>query len=454
MSQQPIPQENKMGAMPVNRLLLNMAVPLIVSMLVQAFYNIVDSIFVAQLSEDALTAVSLAFPVQNLMIAFATGTGTGMNALLSRRLGERKPEEAGRVANVGILLAVCTSLMFAVLGFFFSRFYFSTQTDIGPIISYGTDYLSVVTIFSIGLFIQIAIERIMQGTGRAMLTMLTQGVGAVLNIILDPIMIFGLFGFPALGVLGAAVATVTGQIIGAILGLYLNHRNNTDFRLSLREMRFRWKIIGNIYAIGFPSILMVAVGSIMTFLMNQILLAFSSTAAAVFGVYYKLNSLAFMPLFGLTNAVVPIVGYNYGARSRRRITGTIRLAMIWGTAIMTIGFLLFQLIPGQLLSLFNASEYMLQIGIPALRITSWPFLLVGVNIVASSVFQALGKSMYSLIISFCRQLVVLIPAAYLLSLTGILDAVWFSFLIAEVVCLVLSLLFLKKVFHLLDDFAE
>lgn len=452
MPENSIPKENKMGAMPVPKLLLNMSLPLIASMLVQALYNIVDSIFVAQLCEDALTAVSLAFPVQNLMIAFATGTGVGVNALLSRRLGQRKPEEAGRVANVGILLAVCTSLLFAVVGFFFSRFYFTSQTDILPIVEYGADYLSIVTIFSIGLFIQIAIERILQGTGRAMLTMLTQLVGAIINIVLDPIMIFGYFGVPAMGVKGAALATVIGQILGAILGLILNHVHNTDFKLRLREMRFRWDIIREVYAIGFPSILMVAIGSVMNYLMNRILLAFVSTAAAVFGVYYKLNSLAFMPLFGLTNGVVPIVAYNYGAKDRARIQQTVRLAMIFGTVIMAIGFALFQLLPGQLLQLFNASPDMLTIGIPAMRILSWPFWLVGINIVSSSVFQALGKSVYSLIISFCRQLVVLIPVAYLLSLTGNLEAVWYSFLIAEFVCLALSILFLKKVMHLLDDF--
>lgn len=454
MAENQIPKENKMGVMPVPKLLFNMSLPLIASMLVQALYNIVDSIFVAQLCEDALTAVSLAFPVQNLMIAFATGTGVGVNALLSRRLGQHQPEEAGKIANVGILLAVCTSLLFALLGGFLSKAYFASQVDIAPIVEYGTDYLSIVTVFSMGLFIAIMVERILQGTGRAMLTMITQGVGAIINIVLDPILIFGYLGFPALGVKGAAIATVAGQLLGAVLGIILNHCNNTDFKLRLRAMCFDWTIIRGVYGIGFPSILMVAIGSLMNFLMNQILLSFVSTAAAVFGIYYKVNSLAFMPLFGITNAVVPIVSYNYGARSRSRIRQTVRLSMIFGTAIMGLGFALFQIIPGELLTLFNASEDMLAIGIPAMLILSWPFWFVGFNIVSSSVFQALGRSVYSLIISFCRQIVVLIPAAYLLSLSGNLQSVWYSFLIAEVVCFVLSMIFLKKVFHRLDDFDE
>ena len=454
MAENQIPQENKMGTMPVHKLLINMSLPLIISMLVQACYNIVDSIFVSRLCEDALTSVSLAFPVQNLMIAFATGTGVGINALLSRRLGEQKPEEASKVANVGMLLSVITSLLFALLGGFFSRLYFTSQTDIAPIINYGTDYLSVVTIFSMGLFVEITYERILQGTGRSLLTMYTQGLGAIINIILDPILIFGLLGFPAMGVKGAALATVIGQIIAALFSMYLNHKLNTDVHLSIRKMKPDWKLIGDIYAIGFPSVVMVAIGSIMNYLMNQILLAFNSTAAAVFGVYYKLNSFAFMPLFGLTNGLVPIIGYNYGANNRERILKSIKLAMIYGTAIMTIGWALFEFIPGALLSLFDASETMLAIGIPAFKITSWAFLLAGISIVASSVFQALGKSMYSLLVSFGRQLVVLVPVAYLLSLTGNLDLVWLSFPIAELACILLSAIFLRKVLHVLDPFKK
>lgn len=447
-----LPKENKMGVMPIHKLLINMSLPLIISMLVQACYNIVDSIFVSRLCEDALTAVSLAFPVQNLMIAFATGTGVGINALLSRHLGEKNPEAASKVANVGLLLGFATSIVFALLGLLFSHSYFAAQTDLAAIVNYGTDYLSVVTIFSQGIFVEITYERILQGTGRTMLTMYTQGLGAIINIILDPILIFGYLGMPAMGVRGAAIATVIGQFIAAFLSMYLNHTQNSDIHMSIQEMKPDWKLIGDIYAIGFPSVVMVAIGSVMNYLMNQILLSFNSTAAAVFGVYYKLNSFVFMPLFGLTNGVIPIIGYNYGARNKQRIMRTIELAMVYGTAIMTVGWALFEFIPGTLFSLFDASATMLDIGIPAFKITSWAFLLAGASIVASSVFQALGKSIYSLLISFCRQLVVLVPVAYLLSLSGNLDLVWLSFPIAELVCIILCVLFLRRVLRVLDTF--
>lgn len=454
MPENAIPKENKMGTMPIPKLIFNMSLPLIVSMLIQALYNIVDSIFVARLCEDALTAVSLAFPIHNLMIAFATGTGVGINALLSRRLGQKNREAAEQVANTGLLLAILTSLVFAVLGGLFSHTFFAMQKGISDtIIRYGTDYMSIITVFSVGIFVEITSERILQGTGRTMVTMYIQVTGAVINIILDPILIFGLFGAPRLEVRGAAIATVIGQIIAAILGLVLNYLRNPDIRLRLRQIfRPRLSLIREIYSIGFPSILMSAIGSVTNFLMNQILLTFSSTAAAVFGTFFKLNSFAFMPLFGLNNGIVPIVAYNYGAQNRARILQTVKLGMIFGTCIMAVGWALFEFIPGPLLSLFDASETMLAIGIPAFRTVGWTFLLAAFSIVGGSIFQALGKSVYSLLVSLGRQIVVLVPVAYLFSLTGNINLVWYAFLVAEVVCVALSATFLRRVLHLLDGF--
>ena len=340
MSVNSMPKENKMGTMPVKKLIFNMALPLIISMLIQALYNIVDSIFVSRISEDALTAVSLVFPVQNLMIAFATGTGVGMNALLSRRLGEKNREAAEEVANVGLLLSICTAVVFALFGVFGSQLYFSMQKGVSPIIAeYGAQYLSIVCIGSIGIFVEITAERMLQGTGQTLITMFIQGIGAIINIILDPIMIFGLLGCPAMGVRGAAYATIIGQLVAAVLGIVLNQKHNTDVRVNPKKIRFNFPLIGEIYSIGFPSILMTAIGSITTYLMNQILLAFSTTASAVYGVYFKLNSFFFMPLFGLNNAVVPIVAYNYGARNRGRIHQAIRTSTITAVTIMLLGWL-------------------------------------------------------------------------------------------------------------------
>jgi putative MATE family efflux protein len=445
MSVNSMPKENKMGTMPVKKLIFNMALPLIISMLIQALYNIVDSIFVSRISEDALTAVSLAFPVQNLMIAFATGTGVGMNALLSRRLGEKNREAAEEVANVGLLLSICTAVVFALFGVFGSQLYFSMQKGVSPIIAeYGAQYLSIVCIGSIGIFVEITAERMLQGTGQTLITMFIQGIGAIINIILDPIMIFGLLGCPAMGVRGAAYATIIGQLVAAVLGIVLNQKHNTDVRVNPKKIRFNFPLIGEIYSIG----------SVTTYLMNQILLAFSTTASAVYGVYFKLNSFFFMPLFGLNNAVVPIVAYNYGARNRGRIHQAIRTSTITAVTIMLLGWAAFFFLPVPLLRLFDASEAMIAIGIPAFRITSFTYPLAAVSIVASSVFQALGKSIYSMLVSLGRQLIVLIPVAYLFSLTGVLDDVWLAFPIAEVVCLISSLFFLKKVLHRLDDFPQ
>lgn len=441
------PQENRMGTMPVNRLLITMSVPIMISMLVQALYNIVDSMFVARLSENALTAVSLAFPVQNLMIAVATGTGVGINALLSRSLGEKNYDKANQAARNGIFLLVISALVFALLGGALSRFFFTVQTDIEEIVDYGTSYLRVCTVLGLGLFMQVTMERLLQATGKSFYSMVTQLTGAIINIILDPIMIFGLFGFPRLEVAGAALATVTGQVAAACLAVYLNIRKNREISLSFRGFRPDGAIIRRIYSVGFPSIVMASIGSVMNFGMNKILIGFTSTATAVFGVYFKLQSFIFMPTFGLNNGMVPILAYNLGARKKKRMVQTIRLAILYAVCIMLVGFAVFQILPAQLLGLFNASEQMLQIGVPALRIISWSFLLAGFCVSSSSVFQALGHGFLSLMFSLCRQLIVLLPAAYVLALVGGLSAVWWSYPIAEVVGMILCAFFLRYVYQ-------
>lgn len=433
-----------MGVMPVNKLLISMALPMIISMLVQALYNIVDSIFVSRICEDALTAVSLAFPVQNLMIAISSGTGVGVNALLSRSLGAKNQETADKAAKNGIFLAICSYLVFLILGLTACNLFFRTQTDSATIIAYGDTYLSICMICSFGMFIQMMFERLLQATGRTIYTMFTQGTGAIINIILDPILIFGMFGLPKLGIAGAAVATVAGQIIASVMAVFFNFKFNTDVSLKGR-FRPSGHIIGQIYSVGIPSILMMSISSVMVYGMNRILIAFTSTATAVFGVYFKLQSFIFMPIFGMNNGMVPIIAYNYGACKPDRIKKTIALAMVYAECIMLIGLLVFKLKPDLLLSFFNASPEMLAIGEPALRTISWSFLVAGICIISSSTFQALGNGLYSLAISFGRQLVVLLPAAYLLSLTGNIHAVWWSFPIAEVASLALSLTFMYKI---------
>ena len=437
-------QENKMGVMPVNKLLISMALPMIISMLVQALYNIVDSIFVSRICEDALTAVSLAFPVQNLMIAISSGTGVGVNALLSRSLGAKNQEAADKAAKNGIFLAICSYLVFLVLGLTACNLFFRTQTDSETIIAYGDTYLSICMICSFGMFVQMMFERLLQATGRTIYTMFTQGTGAIINIILDPILIFGMFGMPKLGIAGAAVATVTGQIIAGVMAVFFNFKFNTDVSLK-GKFRPSGHIIAQIYSVGIPSILMMSISSVIVYGMNRILIAFTSTATAVFGVYFKLQSFIFMPIFGMNNGMVPIIAYNYGACKPDRIKKTIALAMVYAECIMLTGLLVFKLKPDVLLSFFNASPEMLAIGEPALRTISWSFLVAGICIISSSTFQALGNGMYSLMISFGRQLVVLLPVAYLLSLTGNIHAVWWSFPIAEIASLALSLFFMYKV---------
>lgn len=439
-------QENKMGVMPVNKLIITMSLPMILSMLVQALYNVVDSMFVAQISENALTALSLAFPIQNLMIAVATGTGVGINANLSRSLGEKNFDRANQIADHALFLAFCSYLAFALFGIFFAETFFLMQTDIPDIVEYGTSYLRICTIFSIGLFGEIAFERLMQSTGKTFYAMIIQGLGAIINIVLDPIFIFGLFGVPKMGVAGAAIATVAGQIIAFIIGFFLNEAKNTDIKLSLRTFRPDKAIIGHIYSVGIPSIIMASIGSVMTFGMNKILIGFTSTATAVFGVYFKLQSFVFMPVFGLNNGTVPIIAYNYGAGKPDRIMKTLKLAVIYAVSIMLIGFAIFQIMPDKLLMIFNASDMMLEIGVPALRTISISFLFAGFCIVCSSMFQALGHGMMSLWVSVIRQLVVLLPVAFILARIGGLSSVWFSYPIAEMFSVVLSSFFLISVY--------
>lgn len=441
-------EENKMGVMPVTRLLVTMSLPMMLSMLVQALYNIVDSMFVAQLSEDALTAVSLAFPVQSLMIAVASGTGVGINALLSRNLGERNFEGANNAARNGVFLAIVSCIVFALLGLVGSRLFFSLQTDNPVILEYGVQYMSIITLFSVGIFLQITFERLLQSTGRTFYNMITQGTGAIINIILDPIMIFGLFGFPRLEVAGAAIATIVGQIVAVIMSFCFNHFKNKEISLSPRGFRPHGRTILFIYKVGIPSIIMQSIGSVMTFGMNKILLMFSSTAAAVFGVYFKLQSFIFMPVFGLNNGMIPIIAYNYGARNKHRIIETARKSVLIAVCIMVLGFAIFQIFPAFFLStLFRASENMLAIGVPALKIISISFLFAGYCIIVGSIFQALGNGVYSLIISATRQLIVILPVAYIFSTVFGLSMVWWAIPIAEIVSVILSTLLLKRIYR-------
>ncbi len=434
-------QRNKMGYMPITKLVTTMSLPMIASMLVQALYNVVDSMFVARVSEEALTAVSLAFPAQNLMIGVATGTAVGVNALLSKSLGEKNYERANKIASNGVILAVFGFLLFLIFGLFGTEIFFKTQTDNPSIIAQGVDYLQVCCCMSFGVFIQIIFERLMQSTGRTFYTMITQGVGAIFNIIFDPIFIFGYFGLPAMGAKGAAIATVLGQIVAAIIAVILNQKKNSDIKLTIPNFKPDFKIIGKIYGIGVPSIIMVAVGSVMTFSINKIVIAFTETAAAVFGVYFKLQSFIFMPVFGLNNGVIPIISFNYGAKNRKRVIKTIKVALMFACSFMLVGFALMQIIPETLLSFFNASEEMTKIGVVALRTISYSFLAAGFSVVIISVFQAFGKGVFSMCISIARQLVVLIPAAYFLAKTGVLDYVWLAFPIAEIMSVAVASIF-------------
>ncbi len=436
--------ENKMGVMPVNQLLLNMSLPMMVSMLVQALYNIVDSIFVARVSEDALTAVSLAFPIQTLLIAVGAGTGVGINALLSKSLGEKNYETANQTAMNGIFLAVLSFILFVAVGLFAVKPFYLSQvksTD-SEIYTMGISYLSIVCICSFGIYGQLIFEKLLQSTGMTFYSMLSQLAGAVTNIVLDPILIFGLLGMPKMGVTGAAVATVVGQCVGAVLGVWFNLKCNHELQLSIKGFRPNAKIIGKIYQVGVPSIIMQAIGSVMTYGMNLILIQFTSTATAIFGIYFKLQSFFFMPVIGLNNGMVPIIAYNFGAGKRSRIVKTIRYSLVYAFMLMFLGFLAFQLIPAQLLGMFEASVEMLEIGVSALRIIGVHFLIAWFCIIAGSVFQAVGNGVYSLIVSVARQLVILLPAAYILAKIGGLALVWWAFPIAELMSFAVSATFL------------
>ena len=438
--------ENKMGTMPIGRLLITMSLPMIISMLVQALYNVVDSIFVARYSEAALSAVSYAFPAQNLMIGLATGIGVGMNALLSKSLGEKNEKLVKKAAENGIFLAMIGSFLFFIFGLFFSKWFISFQTATEEIINKGHVYLTVCCCASFGIFGEIIFERLMQSTGRTVYTMFTQGIGAIINIILDPIFIFGLLGFPELGIAGAALATVVGQIAAFIIAIVLNRKYNPEIKISVKGFRPSASVIGRICAVGIPSVVMVGIGSLMTTALNKILNGFSDLAVSVFGVYFKLQSFIFMPIFGLNNGLIPIVAYNYGAGHRRRMIGAVRIACFIAVGFMLVGILMMQIFPDQLLTLFNASEEMLGIGRVALRTISLSFIFAGVCIVLGSTFQALGRGTYSMLVSFARQIVVLLPAAYLLSLSGNLDAVWFAFPLAEIMSVAVSVALFIRIY--------
>ena len=434
--------------MPIKRLVLSMSLPMMISMLVQALYNVVDSYFVAKVSENALAAVGMAFPYQNLMIAVSVGTGVGVNALLSRSLGAKDYETANRTAENGVLLAILSTIVFSIIGVVFARPFFLAQNNDPDIVAQGVAYLSICAGLSFGLFLEVMFERLLQSTGRTFYTMITQGIGAVINIIMDPILIFGVGPFPEMGVAGAAAATVMGQIVAGILALYFNVTHNPEIQPRLKGFRPSASIIGRIYSVGIPTIVLNSISSVMTFGMNLILGAIStSTAVAVFNVYFKLQSFVFMPVFGLNNGMVPIVSYNFGARKRKRLTDTVRFSAILAVGIMLVGLVVIQIFAAPILSIFEASAEMLRIGVPALRIISLCFVFAGFNIICSSTFQALGNGVLSMIMSIVRQLVVLLPAAYLLSLTGEVTMVWWSFPIAELASLTLCLIFLRRIFR-------
>ena len=440
-------QENKMGVMPVGKLLFNMALPMIISMLVQALYNVVDSVYVSRISESAGTALSLAFPVQNLLIGFAVGVGVGVNALLSKSLGQQDQESANRAAGNGIVLALAAMCLFVIFGLFFSRPYFEIQSTVTETVEGGAVYTAIVCIFSLGIFVEVLGERLLQATGRTFYTMITQGVGAIINIILDPVLIFGYFGLPAMGIAGAAVATVIGQWVAALLAVIFNLKCNPEIQLKPKFMKPDLRFIKPILTVGIPSIVMNGIGSVMNFGMNQILQGFTETATSVFGIYFKLQSFFFMPLFGINNATISIIAYNYGAQKPERIIKTLKIAVCAALAIMIAGFLVFQFAPDMLLGIFNPSEEFLIIGRAALRTISYSFPVAAVCIALGASFQALGDGIYSTITSLCRQLFVLLPVAYLLSLAGDVTLVWLSYPIAEVVSVTVTAIFFIRIYR-------
>ena len=440
-------QENKMGVMPEGRLLLNMALPMIVSMLVQALYNVVDSIFVSQVSESAVTALSLAFPIQNLQIGFAVGIGVGVNSLLSKSLGEGNQEAANRTAGNGFILMLIVTALFMLFGVIGVRPYYEMQSTVRDTVEGGIVYSQICCLLTVGVFLSILGERLLQATGRTVYTMITQSTGAILNIILDPILIHGWFGAPAMGIAGAAVATVIGQWVSAALVWFFNFRFNPEVQFGARYLRLEGKTVRQILVVGVPSIVMNGIGSVMTFGMHQILQNFTETATGVFGVYFKLQSFFFMPLFGLNNATISIIAFNFGARKPKRITKTLKIACSMALGLMVAGLLVFQLAPDALLGLFNPSESFLSIGRAALRTISWSFPIASFCIVLGACFQALGNGIYTTITSLCRQMLVLLPAAYLLSLTGDVDKVWLSFIVAEFASGTATFYFFRRIYR-------
>lgn len=438
--------ENKMGTMPVGKLLIQISLPIMISMFVQALYNIVDSIFVAKLSTDALTAVSLAFPIQNLMISAGVGTGVGINALLSMRLGQKNYKAVTQTALNGIFLVLITIVLFIILGITIPHAYLKSQTSNMQIVELGTDYLEICMVFCFGLFLAITFERLLQSTGRTVLSMISQLAGAITNIILDPVMIFGLLGFPAMGIKGAAWATVIGQITGALISIILNIKINKEINFNPKSFKPQSKIIIDIYKVGIPSILLGSIGSVLTYLLNLILGAFSTVAIAVYGVYFKLQSFVFMPVFGLNNGIVPIVAYNFGAKYKKRIIDSIKMCAIVALIIMGVGTLIFEVFPTQLLAMFSPNEEMLEIGIPALRIIAIHFPIAAIGITFTSVFQAFGRGFLSMCVSFIRQIFALLPSAWLLSLTGNINNIWWAFVIAELISLIACIFAMKNVY--------
>ena len=440
-------QENKMGVMSEGKLLLNMALPMIASMLVQALYNVVDSVFVSQISESAVTALSLAFPIQNMQIGFAVGIGVGVNSLLSKSLGEKNQEGANRAAGNGLILMLIVTAVFMLFGFFGVRPYYEMQSDVRETVEGGIVYSQICCVFTVGVFLSILGERLLQSTGRTFYTMITQSTGAIINIILDPILIHGWFGAPAMGIAGAAVATVIGQWVSAMLVWFFNFKCNPEVQFGTRYLRLDGSTVRQILTVGVPSIVMNGIGSIMTFGMNQILQNFTETATGVFGVYFKLQSFFFMPLFGLNNATISIIAYNYGARKPGRITKTLKIACSAAFGLMLLGFAVFQLAPDALLGLFNPSDAFLSIGRAALRTISWSFPIAAFCIVLGACFQALGNGIYSTVTSLCRQLLVLLPVAYLLSLTGDVEKVWLSFIVAEFASAAATFYFFRRIYR-------
>ena len=438
--------ENKMGTMPINKLIINMSLPLITSMFVQAFYNIVDSLFVARINEDALTAVSMSFPAQNLMISAGVGVGVGITALIARYLGAHDEKGITRVVHNGIFLGILNSILFALFGIFLAKFYFEFQKASGIIEIYGIQYLSICSIFAFSIIMEITFERMLIASGKTIYTMITQSTGAIINIIFDPIFIFGLFGFPKMGIVGAAVATIFGQTVAMFMALYFNVVKNHEVRISIKKFAVDFKTIVNIYEIGFPSIVMQSAASFMIFQLNNLLASFSTTATAVLGVYFKLQSFVILPVFGLNNSVISIVSYNYGAGKIKRLLKTVKVANIYAFSIMLAGFVLCQILPVQILKIFDASDNMLAIGVPALRIISFSFLIAPFSIVSSGTFQALGKGTFSLIISLIRQLIVILPLSYLLSRVMGMKGVWVAFPIAEIFAGILTIIYLRKLY--------